>query len=121
VGKAATELQRTPAITVEFAVDPALPPPAVAPGIADASGLTLASTISHNDGATIHVDAQGRGQATVVFPRLPLLKGKYSFTVVLTCERTIHVYDCAEQAVIVEVTQHGLEQGLVTLPHEWRT
>ncbi|MCX7176994.1 MAG: ABC transporter ATP-binding protein [Proteobacteria bacterium] len=107
-------------VTVKFAIDPALPPPSVALGIADAVGNTIASVSSHNDGVDLRVDADGQGQATVVFPRLPLLKGEYTITAFLACEKAIHVYDLAERSATLLVEQTGLEQGIVTLPHEWR-
>ena len=106
-------------ISIAFAIDPALPPPALALGFADSSGLTIASISSHNDGVRITVDADGCGLANAIFPRLPLLKGRYSVTAILLCENAIHVYDLAEQSVILEVVQEGLEQGLVSFPHEW--
>ncbi len=109
------------AITIAFAIDPALPAPTVALGFADSSGLTVASATSLNDGATVKVGADGYGEATVVFPRFPLLKGKYSVTSFLACENAIHVYEQIECSVTLEVVQEGLEQGLVSLPHEWRT
>jgi lipopolysaccharide transport system ATP-binding protein len=108
------------AITIEFAIDPSLPVPGVAVGFSDATGLTVASAGSVNDGVTLRMDSDGRGQATLLFRRLPLLKGRYSVTCFLTTEDGVHPYDQVEQCLQLEVTQHGLEQGVVTLPHEWQ-
>jgi len=55
-----------------------------------------------------------------LFRRLPLLKGRYSVTCFLTTEDGVHPYDQVEQCLQLQVTQHGLEQGVVTLPHEWQ-
>jgi lipopolysaccharide transport system ATP-binding protein len=53
------------------------------------------------------------------FPKMPLLQGDYFLSVVLGCERGLHVYDIAERVVQLRVHQSGLEKGWVTLPHEW--
>ncbi|HVZ46401.1 MAG TPA: ABC transporter ATP-binding protein [Ramlibacter sp.] len=107
------------ALTFEFAADPALPVPAVALGISDANGLTVASASSHNDGVALRMQA-GRGRASIVFPRLPLLKGDYWITAFLISEDGVHLYEQVDRCVLLHVTQTGLEQGLVTLAHEWQ-
>jgi lipopolysaccharide transport system ATP-binding protein len=106
-------------ITMDFVIDPALPPPCVAYGFSDANNLTIASTLSSNDGVQLSVDALGNGKAVVVFPKLPLLKGCYSVTGFLVCENGIHLYEQVERCLLIHVTQKGPEQGLVTLPHRW--
>ena len=53
------------------------------------------------------------------FPHLPLLKGEYFINVFLACERGVYYYDTVLYAVELEVSQDGLEQGVVTLPHHW--
>lgn len=107
-------------ITLDFSIDPALPTPSVAFGFSDANNLTVASVSSVNDGATLATDANGHGRAVVVFPKLPLLKGRYSVTGFLLCENALHPYEQVEHSLTLNVTQKGLEQGLVKLPHEWR-
>lgn len=106
-------------IAIDFAADPALPVPVVALGISDANGLTVASATTHNDGIALRTDASGRGSATIVFPRLPLLKGVYWVTVFLATEDGVHVYEHIERCLRLDVTQDGLEQGVVALPHAW--
>jgi lipopolysaccharide transport system ATP-binding protein len=91
----------------------------VALGISDSNGLTVASATSLNDGVTLGRDAAGSGRAVVVFPRFPLLKGQYTVTCFLVSEEGIHVYEQVDRCVVLNVTQKGLEQGLVTLEHEW--
>lgn len=108
-------------ITIEFSIDPALPSPSVAFGFSDANTLTVASALSANDGIRLKADADGHGRAVVVFPKLPLLKGRYTVTGFLLCENGLHPYEQRERCVALNVTQKGLEQGLVTLPHEWQT
>ena len=123
-GVAARELaihsgQTTLDLHVQFACDPALPCPSVAIGIAHASGVVVASAGSSNDGVALVRDADGTGEAWLTLPRLPLLKGDYSVTVILACERGLHAYEIVERALTLRVVQSSLEQGLVTLPHHW--
>ena len=108
-------------ITLDFSIDPALPTPSVAFGFSDANNLTVASVSSVNDGATLSADANGHGRAVVLFPKLPLLKGRYSVTGFLLCENALHPYEQVEHSLTLNVTQKGLEQGLVTLPHAWQS
>ena len=115
----AISLKSTLTVTVEFSVAPELPPPSVALGIANVAGVTIASASSVNDGVEINVDATGRGQATVVFPNISLLKGEYYITAFVACEKAIHVYDMAERCITLQISQEGLAQGVVALPHEW--
>lgn len=123
-GVAARELaihsgQTTLDLHVQFASDPALPCPSVAIGIAHASGVVVASAGSTNDGVTLERNAHGAGEAWLTLPQLPLLKGDYTVTVILACERGLHAYEIVERAVTLRVVQSSLEQGLVTLPHHW--
>jgi lipopolysaccharide transport system ATP-binding protein len=111
-----TDLQ----ITLDFSIDPTLPVPSVAFGFSDANNLTVSSALSKSDGVKLQMDALGHGRATLLLPRLPLLKGRYSVTGFLACENAVHVYEQVEQALVLNVTQKGKEQGLVSLPHEWR-
>ena len=108
------------AITIDFAFDPALPVPGAALGISDANRLTVSSVISASDGVRLSAHSPGQASATVWMPKLPLLKGRYHVTCFLTTEDGIHPYDMVEQAVTVEVSPSGTEQGFVALPHEWR-
>ena len=112
--------QSTLALTLGFSIDPILPTPALALGISDANGLTVASATTHNDRFEVRMDVLGQGHATIVFERFPLLKGRYSVTAFLVSEDAVHVYDQVERSVLVDVRQRGLEQGLVSLPHQWQ-
>ena len=107
-------------LVVDFAIDPDLPPPGVAIGISDSGERTVASALSTNDGVQIRVDQQGRGQAVLLFPQIPLLKGRYQVTVILSTENGLHPYDMAMHCIGLKVTQKGLEQGVVALRHEWQ-
>jgi lipopolysaccharide transport system ATP-binding protein len=108
------------AISVAFVADPALPAPSVALGISDANSLTVASASTLNDGVRLHLDAQGHGEATVVFPQIPLLKGRYHITAFLLTEDGVHIYEQVTHCITLNVRQQGLEQGLISLPHQWQ-
>ena len=107
-------------ITVRFASDPALPCPTVATGFALPDGQIFTSAYTLFDNIAIERDANGLGQATVVFTQLPLMKGRFTVGAYLFDERAIHVYDLVLQAAAIDVVQDGLHQGFVQLPHHWR-
>lgn len=107
------------AVTVEFILDPVLPPPTVALGFETAAGIVASSVIVHGV-AGAAVKAAGRGGVTFSFPQLPLLKGEYRLTAFLACEQGLHVYDTVPACLTLEVSQKGALQGLVALPFHWR-
>ena len=116
----AVSLQSDVSITVQFESDPALPCPTFATGFALPDGQIFTSAYTLFDGIAIERDTQGRGQATVVFEKLPLMKGRFSIGAYLFDERALHVYDVVLQAATVVVTQPGVHQGFVQLPHRWK-
>ncbi|MFZ5775281.1 MAG: ABC transporter ATP-binding protein [Thermodesulfobacteriota bacterium] len=109
------------AIRVRFSSDPLLAPPGVAIGISTLDGRGVSSVFSCHEGVVLSRQPDGSGAVEVVFPALPLLKGEYTLSVFLGCEQGIHCYDQAIAAATLTVSQSGLEQGLVMLPHHWRT
>lgn len=106
-------------IEVEYSYPPDEPPPAVAFGLATAAAATLASAAMHFEQLP-PVGSNGFGGVALILPRIPLLKGRYDITVVLTCERVLHVYECVERILSLEVRQKNQEQGMVSLPHRWQ-
>ncbi len=106
-------------IEVDFAIDPELPAPTLITALFTRSGNLVASAGSHNDAVLLKPDARGNGSVTLTFKRLPLLKGDYYMNVILACERGLHYYESAMYVIQLEVTQDGLEQGVVTLEHHW--
>ena len=107
-------------LELTFEIDPTLPPPGVAVGLSDANGMTIASATSVNDGVSLTTNAQGQGRASIVFKKIPLLKGSYWVTFFLSTEDGIHPYDQVTHCLRLNVSQVGLEQGVVSLAHEWR-
>lgn len=106
-------------VQVRFDSDPALPCPSMAIGIAHANGTVVASAGSANDGVELQRDAAGSGTGVLTLPRVPLLQGDYTVSVILACERGLHPYEIVERAITLRVVQTGLEQGLVSLPRQW--
>lgn len=108
------------AITVEFAIDPALPRPTVALSIENSAGILVSSLLSQGVPSAI-IDEAGQGRATVVFPKISLMRGKYHLSVFIGCERALHPYDSAIQCLTLDVSQNGSLQGVVNLPNSWRS
>ena len=106
--------------TVKFESDPDQPCPTFATGFALPDGQIFTSAYTLFDGIHIERDAVGNGQATVVFHKLPLMKGRFTVGAYLFDERALHVYDVVLQAATVNVVQDGVHQGFVQLPHSWK-
>jgi len=111
----------TVTMAVDFILDPQLPPPTVAFALENTAGVMVSSVLSSENGGALLIDGRGRGRAAVVFPQMPLMKGEYRVAVFLACEKGLHVYDWAAQCMTLEVTQEDAAQGMVVLPHQWRT
>ncbi|MBS4095586.1 MAG: ABC transporter ATP-binding protein [Sulfuricella sp.] len=109
----------TVAVTVEFTSDPSLPTPSVAVMFTDPANNPIASAGTRNDGLTIDRDGAGNGRACAVFEQIPLLKGSYWVYAFLMCENAVHFYEYANMVAQLNVTQDGLEMGVVSLPHRW--
>jgi lipopolysaccharide transport system ATP-binding protein len=108
-------------IRVEYLSDPALPPPSVALAIMTEDRRPVSASSSTNDHVTLTRDTSGRGAVSLHYPNLPLLKGRYMVDAWLLDETGLHAYDAAQGAIALNVSQHGLEQGLVALPHRWES
>lgn len=106
-------------LDVAFQVDPALPPPSVLMALATRAGTLVASAGTHNDGLVLERDARGNGRVSLTLPKLPLLKGEYVIDIYLACERGLHYYATAPCAFELQMTQDGLEQGVVNLGQRW--
>jgi lipopolysaccharide transport system ATP-binding protein len=106
-------------VQARFASDPALPCPSVAVTLHTPDDRIVSSAGAWSDGVALQRDASGAGFVQVCFAKLPLLKGRYFVGVHLFCERGLHIYDAANRAVYLEVTQKGLEQGFFHVPRVW--
>ena len=108
-------------VDFEFMADPQLPIPNLALVVYSADGKIVCSTGTWIDGVELTRGLDGLGRASLNFPKLPLLKGQYSLTAFLMCERAVHVYEAVEHFATVQVSQPHLEQGLFSIPHQWQT
>ncbi len=107
-------------IQVEFTSEFSCPAPTVALIFSNRNGQIISSTSTKLDQVNLLRNSEGEGKAKVTFPDFPLLRGDYWLDLYLMCEKGIKVYDLAKQVVEFNVTQDGLEQGLVSLPHSWQ-
>jgi len=114
-------LQSTLSIKIFFVGDTSLPVPSVAVSIVTKNETLIASASSKNDDIVLTRTADGAGSAMLVLPQCPLLKGEYYINVFLACEQALHVYDHAQHVAELYVSQSGLEQGFVSLPHTWES
>ncbi len=94
--------------------------PSIGITITDVAIQTITSAGTHIDGFEIYQDKNDQGEVILKLPRLPLLKGDFLVNVYLLCERGIHIYDQALAVARIHVRQNDLEQGVVSVPHEWR-
>ena len=107
-------------VEFEFMSDPSMPTPNLALVVYGADGRVLCSTGTWIDGVTLSRNDKGQGRAYLRFPKLPLLKGRYTLSAYLMCERAVHVYEGVEHFASLQVTQPHLEQGVVSIPHQWQ-
>ncbi len=108
------------AVYLHVRSDPAIPCPTLGLILHGADGRALASAGSWIEGVALERDANGEMHATVRFPALALLKGRYTVSAFVLCERAINVYAGAEHVLSFEVQQDDLSQGVVRLPHHWQ-
>jgi hypothetical protein len=106
-------------IDAHFSSDPNLPCPSLAVTVHVPDGRLVSSAGAWNDGHLLKRDAAGSGHVNICFQSLPLLKGRYYISLHLFCERGLHIYDVADRAMYLTVTQVGLEQGLFHMPRIW--
>ena len=106
-------------ITIDFRSDPSLPCPTLGVVIFGADGRPITSAGNWLDNVPLQRNAAGEMHVVLEFPKLPLLKGRYSVSVYVLCERSINLYASAEHAATLEVVQDHVEQGVVSLPHHW--
>lgn len=107
-------------VKAAFLSDPGIPTPSFAVTVHSQDGRILGSAGAWNDDQVLQRDAQGAGMVTVEFPALGLLKGTYTVSAFLFCERGLYIYDNADHFARIEVFQTGLEQGYFHFPRQWK-
>lgn len=100
--------------------DPAIACPSLGLVLYTEDGRSIASAGNWLDGHVLQRDASGQIRAQLAFPALPLLKGRYTLSLYVLCDRAINLYAAAEHALSFEVVQDNVQQGIVALPHAWR-
>lgn len=100
--------------------DPAIPCPSLGVVLHTDDGRLISSAGSWLDDWHLPRDAAGGIDTVLRFPALPLLKGRYTISIYVLCDRAINLYAAAQHALSIEVTQQGPQQGLVSLPHRWQ-
>lgn len=105
---------------ISFVVDVQLPPPSVAVVLTDLEGRNVASSGTCNDSLVLQVSPDGCGSVSLIYDKIPLLKGEYWVNIFLMCERGVYTYEEAPMIAKLVVDQLDLEIGVVSLPHTWR-
>lgn len=117
---AAISRQSTLEVAVGFVSDPHIPCPTVGITIHAMDGKVLTSAGTFEDGIVLSRQASGKGSAVLVIERLPLLKGEYTISAFLLCERGIHLYDSTLNTATIRIEQPGRLQGYFALAHQWK-
>lgn len=107
------------AVQIGLRSEPAGPAPTLGVVINGGDGRPLTSAGNWLDGVPVQRNARGEASVRLVFPRLSLLKGRYSVSVFVLCDRSINIWAAAEHVCSFEVEQDHLEQGVVSLPRRW--
>jgi len=113
-----TSMISTLEVQISFTSCPSLPCPSVAVAITDANGRSISSCCNYYDQVSLVRDAQGTATVQLKLPAIQLLRGHYVVHAYLMCEQAIHIYDYA-RCTEFEVTQPGLEIGIVSLRRIW--
>lgn len=111
-------------LTITVKLTPNLPPPRIGCLLHTADGRNLASFASWDQleitPPNQACDLQNERTITLCIPSLPLLSGRYSFSVFLLCERGIHIYDQATWVMPFTVSSEQNRLGYVIIPHQWQ-
>ena len=106
-------------IDVKFRSDPQLPCPTLGIVVHGADGRAVTSAGNWVDAAALHRQADGSVAVALQIPAMPLLKGRYTVSAYVLCDRALHLYAAAEHVDAFEVRQDHAEQGVVSVPHRW--
>jgi lipopolysaccharide transport system ATP-binding protein len=106
-------------IEMQFECNQALPTPSLALMICTLEGVCISSTSTYHDEINLCEHLKTDNIIAITFPSIPLLQGDYTINIYLCCEKALHVYDSALDAIQLHVLQKGTEQGFVMLPRYW--
>lgn len=99
--------------------NPALPCPTFGVVLHGADGRPVSSAGTWLDGVPLQRGDDGRIDVGLRFGALPLLKGRYTASLYVLCDRAVNLLAAAEHGLTFEVSQQGPQQGVVALPHQW--
>ena len=102
-----------------FESDAEMPAPSFAVTVHSMEGRIIGSSGAWIDQVVLNRSSYGSGWVELVFPNLALLKGAYTLSAFLFCERGIHIYDNADHFARLQVSQVGIEQGVFHIPRTW--
>ena len=108
------------ALDIALRSDPAGPLPTLGVVLHGSDGRAVASAGNWLDAVPLQRAADGRSLSRLSFPQLALLKGRYTVSVYVLCERSINLWAAAEHVATFEMVQDHLEQGVVSLPRHWQ-
>ena len=106
-------------VAVHLKSDPHIACPTLGVMLHTVDGRVVSSAGNWLDDVPLQREASGEAHVRLRFPQLPLLKGRYTLSVYVLCDRSITTYSMAEHVLQFEVTQQGAMQGLVMLPRSW--
>jgi len=106
-------------IFISFSQDSNMPPAVVALVFNDSTSRAVSSCSTFHDNHGPIPLHGSKGDVTVTFPRLALMKGRYTVDVFLLCERAIHVYEHSVRVLELFMMQDGSEVGTVFLQRRW--
>lgn len=106
-------------VEISFVSDPTLPCPTIAMALQTREGRIITSTATWEDHFTVQRQPDGSGRVCLTLDQLPLLKGDYSVSAYLLCERGLYLYDTAEHVATLQIQQKGRLQGYFSIPHQW--
>lgn len=102
-----------------FDSDPHMEAPSFAVTLHSMDGRIIGSAGAWIDKVSLQRATSGSGWVELEFPDVALLKGTYTLSAFLFCERGLHIYDNADHFVHIQVSQEGIEQGLFHVPRRW--
>lgn len=108
-------------VVAKFESDPKMAAPSFAVTLHSLDGRIIGSAGAWNDGVLLQRSPEGAGWVELTFPAVALLKGTYTLSAFLFCERGLHIYDNADHFIRVQVSQDGIEQGLFHVPRQWNS
>lgn len=108
-------------VEVALRVDPEAALPSLGIVLHGGDGRPVTSAGNWLDGVPLQRGVDGRVEARLTLPKLPLLKGRYTVSVYVLCDRAINLWAASEHVASFDVEQDHLEQGVVSLPRRWDT